>query len=183
MNSITRIDALIQCLKKIESRKAKRALRVADNIQLGSKSTAKGPRTRVKRPKSLSTSKLEALRWKAYSAYIRSKPQEFNPGKCWYCGVGAIECAGHVISRQKRAIKYDDRNVFPSCRRCNWSDKYLPGFHDQMVSLYIERFGLPQYLELVSLSKTTVKTSRPETMEMTQKYLDLSNSPKDLDRK
>lgn len=132
---------------------------------------------RPKRVKSKSGSKLEMELWKAFSDWIRAKPHDFFPSKpqgmeglCWYCVVKPIECAGHVISRRRRAVKYDERNVFASCLSCNWADKFVPGRHDQMVTLYIDRWGIEQWKAILELSKATCPRSKVDMAAKTLEY-------------
>ena len=159
-------DEAISKLKKAVEKKNKRAEKA--------KTLWKG---RPNRKKSKSGSKIEMEYWKAFSDWIRAKPHDYFPSKpqgmeglCWYCGVKPIECAGHVISRRRRAVKYDERNVFASCLSCNWADKFVPGRHDQMVTLYIDRWGIEQWKEIVELSKKTCPRSKVDMEAKTLEY-------------
>jgi len=61
--------------------------------------------------------------WKLFSEYIRRRDSDWSGrGKCITCpNVKHWKemDAGHYISRSKKAILYDERNVNLQCKRCN----------------------------------------------------------------
>lgn len=117
--------------------------------------------------KSLSNSKLEAIRWEAFAAVIRERDADRG---CISCG-GAVESAGHGVSRRRTATKYDERNVNGQCLHCNWKDKFIPGYHDVCIAALIYRHGSQAHLELVEKSKETLQESRQEILSSAWGYI------------
>lgn len=89
--------------------------------------------------KSKSTAMKGADKW--FSRYIRNKYADFN---------GQVRCitcktkkhwkdldAGHFVSRGYRALRYDERNVFPQCKKCNMQG----GESDDYALFLKEEFG------------------------------------------
>lgn len=77
--------------------------------------------------------------WKVFSEYIRRKDADIDGN------VTCITCytkkhwkqmdAGHFVSRNAKAIKYDERNVHAQCKSCN-------GFHGGMSFVYGQRIDV-----------------------------------------
>ena|SRR3990167_21621 len=125
---------------------------------------------KVKRPKSPTHASLEKARWAAFSLFIRRRDNKLYGGKCFTCDINPIHDAGHIISRRKLATKYHPDCVHGQCRRCNYSDRFVPGYHDFCVSVFIRKLGLEKYQELVALSRTILHESRADIIEATEKY-------------
>ena len=70
-----------------------------------------------------STQWVEDRLWEAYSEHVRrSAADDLGYVRCFTCGarVHWKACdAGHYISRNRKAVKFDDRNVKPQCHNCN----------------------------------------------------------------
>jgi Bacteriophage Lambda NinG protein len=110
-----------------------------------------------------SHSRCEERYWKAFAEFIRYRDKDKG---CFKCVVGPVEHAAHILSRTKRTTKYLEYNVFGMCARCNWMDKYVPGYHDQIILKYIRVYGLPHYKFIVELSVVFGKRpSRQECLE------------------
>jgi len=118
----------------------------------------------VKIPK-LSTVKNKAD--KIFSEYIRRKnATSFGMCQCVSCGSwhAISECdAGHYISRNHMATRYDERNVHPQCRRCNrFQNGNMSGY-----SLYmLKHYGETILLELNKLQHTVKKFQVEELQDM-----------------
>lgn len=74
--------------------------------------------------------------WPIFSKYIRQRDaDEDGIATCITCGVRKPwqqMDAGHFVSRNAKAIKYDERNVHAQCKSCN-------GFHGGMAFVYGQR--------------------------------------------
>ncbi len=109
----------------------------------------------MKAPK-LSTIKKKAD--KVFSEYIRRKyANTHGDVKCVTCGqwhpIAEMD-AGHYISRNHMATRYDERNVFPQCHRCN----RFNGGNIPTYSLFLlDRFGLSVVRDLEKLSHEVYK--------------------------
>lgn len=147
-------------LAKRRERKEKRAVK---RVSMGSKSTRNGPR---RRPKSPSRAKLEKEAWDAFSLYIRERDKDKG---CISCG-GPVEQAGHMISRRRRATKYDERNVNGQCKSDNWADKFVPGAHDKNVIAFAARWGFDVYQDLINKSQATVQHSKADIILIRDTY-------------
>lgn len=74
--------------------------------------------------------------WKIFSEYIRRRDaDEDGIVYCITCGARKhwkqVD-AGHFVSRNAKAIKYDEQNVHAQCKSCN-------GFHGGMSYVYGQR--------------------------------------------
>ena len=74
--------------------------------------------------------------WPIFSQYIRQRDaDEDGIVYCITCGVRKhwrqVD-AGHFVSRNAKAIKYDEKNVHAQCKSCN-------GFHGGMAFVYGQR--------------------------------------------
>jgi len=74
---------------------------------------------------------LKAILDKVFSIYIRTKYSVAGFNIC-YCGkrIPIEESdASHYVPRGCLNLRYDERNVYPSCRRCNrYMDGNLPAY-------------------------------------------------------
>lgn len=113
--------------------------------------------------------KADRFAWKECAEYIRERDKILY-GRCYWCGAGEIEAATHLISRSKRAIKFDERNLFGGCDSCNFKDSRVPAYHDAMVDIFISRNGVNVYVELVRLSKSTVDQTAGELMDLAKYF-------------
>jgi len=109
--------------------------------------------------------------WKVFSEYIRRKDADLD---------GMVDCytcyskkhwkqvdAGHFVSRNARAVKYDERNVKPQCKACN-------GFHGGMVwefGQHLDRdYGEGTAEDLEAQRFSIAKRKPSELEEMYRKY-------------
>jgi hypothetical protein len=80
---------------------------------------------------------------RVFSEYIRRRAARVNPnGYIACCSCGQV-ChwkdmdAGHFVNRRHNAVRYDERNVHPQCRRCNRYDEGNPaGYALFLISKY-----------------------------------------------
>ncbi len=145
--------------EQLERRAGKKAKRAEKAATLWPK--------KVKRPKSLSTAKLEEIYWDAFSFYIRLRDKRANGGLCFYCEKRPIQAAMHRIKRGKRATKYDERNVDGGCHWCNDKDRFWPQEFD---AIFIRKKGAEVFLELDVLSRKECHRSRADIIERTEFY-------------
>lgn len=129
-------------------------------------------REKVKKAKTVSTARLEAIFWDVFSFFIRTRDKRAatvagRAPTCFYCEKRPIECAMHRIKRGKRATKYDERNVDGGCHWCNDKDRFWPQEFD---AIFIRKKGSEIFLELDVLSRQECKRSRVEIIEKTAYY-------------
>jgi hypothetical protein len=110
---------------------------------------------------------IRALRAKLdtiFSLYIRTRDQSCfaNSSDC----SGPIQ-AGHLITRGATRIRWDERNCFGSCRSHNFRHEYRP---EIMTAWFIAKYGNELYNDLVQLSRTTWKPTRPELIRLIAIY-------------
>lgn len=92
-----------------------------------------------------------------YSKYIRIKETDRN-GYCTCVTCGVVRKwddridAGHCFSRDNRAIRFDDRNVHPQCRRCN---RFQSGQVARYMIYMRKRYGQDALDELDAKSRLT----------------------------
>jgi len=80
---------------------------------------------RYKRQRTISS--LDKALWKVFSLYIRHRDSRAGYCQCISCGKWNTTenmDAGHFISRNKKATKYNEQNVNSQCRKCN---RFLSG--------------------------------------------------------
>jgi hypothetical protein len=97
---------------------------------------------------------------KALSDYIR-KETIVKYGKCPLCLKKPVEVCFHFVSRRRKILRWDARNVIGSCRTCNYVEQFLP---DYSRCWYINQFGVDQYLVLVEESRKSF-TPTPEYLQ------------------
>ncbi len=151
--------SLMTIREQLERRASKKAKRAAKAATLWPK--------KVNRPKSLSTAKLEAFLWDAFSFYIRMRDKLANNGLCFYCEKRPIECAMHRIKRGKRETKYHELNVDGGCHWCNDKDRFWPQEFD---AIFIRKKGADIFLDLDKLSRVECHRSRADILEKTVYY-------------
>lgn len=64
----------------------------------------------------------------------------------------AIECCFHFIRRKRKATRWDSKNVVGACHKCNWVEYRFP---DDSRAWYIRKYGVDQYLAIVTESMST----------------------------
>lgn len=106
-----------------------------------------------------------------FSRYIRLKEAK----GCDYCrcvSCGAIKKledldAGHYVSREKWATKYDCRNVHSQCKQCN---RFKEGSKPQYTVFLMATYGDGIIRELVKLGNTQKQYRLPELKKMAKFY-------------
>ena len=108
-----------------------------------------------------------------FSKYIRIKEAVKANGyvKCVTCGKvrewdDQME-AGHYVSRDKRATKYDERNVHIQCKSCN---SYHGGEIAEYAAYLLSEYGADIITELVQKGREYKKFTLDELKEMAKIY-------------
>lgn len=150
---------LAKRMERKEKKEAKRSL-------IGFEASQDAPGRMEKKKKAPSRSKIEKEAWDAFSLYIRERDKYKG---CISCG-GPVEQAGHMISRRRRATKYDEQNVNGQCRSDNWADKFVPGAHDKNVIAFAIRHGFDVYQRLINKSQETLQHSKTDMIAIRDNY-------------
>lgn len=106
---------------------------------------------------------------KALSDYVR-KETISKYGKCPLCLIKPVEVCFHFVSRRRKVLRWDLRNVVGSCRTCNYIEQFLP---DYSRIWYINQFGVDQYLKLVEESKQDFTPTPFYLEDIIKKYTSL----------
>ena len=85
--------------------------------------------------------------------------------------VEQLHC-GHLFSRRNLSTRWDERNAFPQCPKCNCFYHGKPKVYEMMVR---ERIGDDVYEELRRLSRQTVKLSDEDIRELLDYYKEKLN--------
>jgi 5-methylcytosine-specific restriction endonuclease McrA len=86
-------------------------------------------------------------------------------GKCVLCWkVVGLTC-GHLITRSKYVVRWDEDNAFGQCMGCNLSHEYNP---HPFTLWYIKKFGKDKYEQLVKKSNKSKKFSDTELRALLQ---------------
>lgn len=122
-----------------------------------------------KAPKSLP--KLEKELDAIFSLYIRMKnASESGYCVCYTCNspglIKDMQC-GHLLSRAKKATRFDEENVRVQCVSCNI---FRRGNYDVFHPKIIMEIGHQAYFVLISRSKEPVKRTREWYNTMIEKY-------------
>jgi len=80
-------------------------------------------------------------------------------GKCFCCGSTNNLTCGHLITRSIYNTRWDLNNAECQCVSCNLKHEYRP---EIFTKIYIEKYGLEKYQNLVKKSKETKKISNTE---------------------
>ena len=123
-----------------------------------------GAKGRISRSKALS------LADKAYSRYIRDR----DDWTCICCGVQLkhdrnMNC-GHLISRRRMAVRFDDENCHAQCWSCNSAHRYWP---DKMTLKVIQKIGFKRYVALCERAEEMRQYKTYELQEIAEKYAPL----------
>ena len=87
-----------------------------------------------------------------FSIHIRSKDSKNGVVRCYTCATidnWQNMDAGHYISRQYKAVRWDSRNVKPQCKSCN---RFHEGMKDEFALHLVKDYG-PQILEELNRAK------------------------------
>jgi len=93
-----------------------------------------------------------------FSLYIRQRDK-----KCVLCGTTENLQAGHVITRTKYSVRWDENNVFCQCRACNYRHEYNP---EIFIMWYIQKYGNAAMQNLIRKSNNLVKYKNSDLKEM-----------------
>ena len=108
---------------------------------------------------------------KWFSIYIRLRDSDDRGNiHCCTCsklGFWKEMDAGHFIPRQNKSTRFEDKNVFGQCRRCNRFYNGSPAEYAQFLS---KRFGEGILDELIQLSHQAKKYTQTEINELRDYY-------------
>ena len=113
---------------------------------------------------------LKTLRKKldlVFGAWIRNRDTVNGKGSCITCGVFTELEAGHFIPRQHAATRWDERNVWGQCSRCN---RWLHGDQAEYYLALVRKLGQEIVDGLMELKKTTKKHTPGELRALIDKY-------------
>ena len=107
---------------------------------------------------------------KAFSEYIRKR----DGYTCYTCGhVGqpsdGVMQVGHLITRAKYSVRWDEDNAACQCRSCNMRHEYQP---EIFTDKYIRDKGIEAYHDLVFTSNKPRKWTTQEIREIARYYKD-----------
>jgi hypothetical protein len=97
---------------------------------------------------------------KVFNQYIRTK-WKLKYAFCPLCNKNPVQCCFHIVSADRKATRFDERNVIGACFACNQQENF---WSDLSRVWYIQAFGVSQYIEIVEKSK--------EEFELTVEFLD-----------
>ena len=117
--------------------------------------------------KRISRKKALELADRAYSLYIRNR----DDWTCICCGIRMENDKnmnnGHLISRRKMAVRFDDDNCYAQCWGCNSSHRYWP---EKMTLKVIQKIGHDRYEALCKRAEETRQYKVYELLEIAEKY-------------
>ena len=89
-----------------------------------------------------------------------NKPGENNPYK-------KTATVGHLITRSKYSVRWDENNAFCQCQGCNYRHEYQP---EIFTNWYLNNQGAEKYKDLVLKSNVSKKLTSDEIEEIAQEY-------------
>lgn len=115
---------------------------------------------------------------KAFSEYVRKR----DGYRCYTCGhMGrkgdGIMQVGHLITRGKYSVRWDDDNAACQCRSCNMRHEYQP---EHFTDRYIRDRGIEAYHALVLRSNKPRKWTTQEIRDIAAYYQRLTREVGDL---
>lgn len=121
----------------------------------------------------------ESRAWWWFSKYIRLRdclrttgnPEIFKCCSCWAITHFSKWDAGHFISRSYKQTKFDERNVYAQCQKCN---RYQQWCWDQMYDLILRLHGQSVIDEL--LQKRSEITKYIDYSMLSDHFRELFNS-------
>ena len=105
-----------------------------------------------------------------FSEYIRLRDKRAYGG-CFFCGK-PIQHVFHVITRSKRAVRWDDRNGLGSCAGCNLRFEHDTVFIFNVQKKYIETFGQVAFDDLMRLGSSPARHSLDDLRAIKKKLED-----------
>jgi hypothetical protein len=123
----------------------------------------------VKKLKAPSLSKLKKKLWDVFSLYIRTRDNFtcFTCGKSKQSHPELVFQAGHLFSRIKTAIIYDEYNVNCQCYSCNTRHSSDPDIYRE---LFRQVYGQAKYDELYNKRNAVCKRSKNDIEMLTIHY-------------
>lgn len=86
------------------------------------------------------------------SLYIRKRDK-----RCVLCGTTLKLQCGHLISRRKNSVRWDDVNCNCQCWGCNLRHNQWPEYY---TNWFIKEYGQSMYEDLVDRSQKIIKVNR-----------------------
>lgn len=131
---------------------------------------------KTKKPKKLTKKQILKLyrRWekkadKALSEYVRERTKKMY-GNCPLCEKKPVQCCFHFISRRRKILRWDARNVVGACHTCNYVEQNWP---DLSRAWFIKKYGVDLYLSLVEESKQSFIPTQEYLESLVKSYQDL----------
>lgn len=126
----------------------------------------------VPKKKKLSLKSEKAKAWKAFSLYIRNKPELIVGDliECYTCGQWKFwkeMQAGHGISGRNNSVLFMEEVVRPQCVGCNVFGR---GKQSIFTMKLIKELGMEKYEALIELSNQTVQYKVADFLEIKEKY-------------
>ena len=112
---------------------------------------------------------------KLFSKYIRFKDAQNGYVRCYTCNAvhppEEVD-AGHYITRQHMATRWDERNVKPQCRKCN---RFESGVSDEFALHLLKDYGQDVLDELNKAKWTPTKIDTMQIVVLIEKYKEKLN--------
>lgn len=158
-------------LRKVSEKRMKEGEKIytlEEFVNMQVKASGKKGKLRIEKKK---TKAEDYGAWEAFSKMVRIMYADHNGiVKCFTCNYRAywntFDC-GHGIPRQHKATKYHLMNNHPQDGKCNCFEGGSQAEYAKQVDL---KYGKGAWHMLIVLSKTTVKRSKFEFVEMKKFY-------------
>ena len=117
--------------------------------------------------------KIKKIKQKPFGALIKEADRVFSlwvrkrEPLCVQCHTTKNLTCGHLISRRKMAVRWDELNCHTQCWGCNSAHRYWP---EKYTSWFVNRYGEELYLKLCNNSTVLRKWRRDEIEEIIDKY-------------
>jgi hypothetical protein len=99
-----------------------------------------------------------------FSVFIRAR----DKNKCITCGTTENPTCGHLITRAKYSVRWDERNSFCQCFGCNMSHEYNP---EKYTAKWLAIYGEKAYQQLVRDANKSHKFTDKELEALIEKYV------------
>ena len=97
-----------------------------------------------------------------FSLYIRKRDK-----RCVICGTKDNLTCGHLITRAKYSVRWDEDNAFAQCTSCNMKHEYYPEIFTQW---FIKTHRLSTYTKLIERSNKIRKFTNEDLIELCADY-------------
>lgn len=124
------------------------------------------PKARRKKPEKTERKKLVEKADKAFGEYIKIR----DGWTCFVCGKTRQQATiqpGHLITRGKYSVRWDERNAQAVCKGCNILHEFQPEHHTQK---FLKKFGQAAYDRLVFESNQSEKLSNSDLKGVIEYY-------------